>query len=80
MSFETSCDDYPKIFYYSKGVWAPRRIANPDYFEEKNPYQLTDIVALGLRLAFGHWKLNTCRIRALDDVFWRDIRQHSYHE
>lgn len=27
-----------------KGVWAPRKIANPDYFEDAHPSKFTKIV------------------------------------
>lgn len=30
-----------------QGVWKPRQIDNPDYFEEKTPYKMTPIVAAG---------------------------------
>ncbi|KAJ9601027.1 hypothetical protein L9F63_000762 [Diploptera punctata] len=33
-----------------KGKWKPRRIANPDFFEDKEPYKMTDIAAVGLEL------------------------------
>ncbi|KAH9489037.1 hypothetical protein Btru_039681 [Bulinus truncatus] len=33
-----------------KGEWKPRTISNPDYFEDKNPYQMTPIEAVGLEL------------------------------
>jgi calnexin len=33
-----------------KGKWKPRRIPNPDFFEDKNPFQMTAIAAIGLEL------------------------------
>jgi len=33
-----------------KGKWKPRRIPNPDFFEDKNPFKMTDIAAVGLEL------------------------------
>uniref|UniRef100_A0A2C9K0D1 Calnexin n=2 Tax=Biomphalaria glabrata TaxID=6526 RepID=A0A2C9K0D1_BIOGL len=33
-----------------KGEWKPRTIANPDYFEDKTPYKMTPIEAIGLEL------------------------------
>jgi len=33
-----------------KGKWAPRKIQNPDYFEDKEPYKMTPIAAVGLEL------------------------------
>ncbi|PSN40860.1 Calnexin [Blattella germanica] len=33
-----------------KGKWRPRRIPNPDYFEDKEPFKMTDIAAVGLEL------------------------------
>jgi calnexin len=33
-----------------QGVWEPRKIANPDYFEESHPYKLTPIGSLALEL------------------------------
>jgi len=32
------------------GVWAPKRIANPDYFEDKEPYKMTPIGAVAFEL------------------------------
>ncbi|KAL5970025.1 Calnexin [Taenia solium] len=32
------------------GIWKPRKIPNPDYFEDKHPYRMTPIRALGLEL------------------------------
>jgi len=28
-----------------KGIWKPRMIPNPDYFEDKQPYKMTPIVS-----------------------------------
>eukprot|EP00493_Phyllostaurus_siculus_P022406 UN22738 len=33
-----------------KGKWKPRNIPNPDFFEDKEPYKMTSIAALGLEL------------------------------
>ncbi|XP_075235063.1 calnexin 99A [Lycorma delicatula] len=33
-----------------QGKWAPRRIPNPDYFEDRDPFRMTSIVAVGLEL------------------------------
>lgn len=33
-----------------KGKWAPRRMSNPDFFEDKEPYKMTSIDALALEL------------------------------
>ncbi|XP_074651742.1 calnexin-like isoform X2 [Tubulanus polymorphus] len=33
-----------------KGKWAPRMIPNPDYFDDKNPFRMTTIKAVGLEL------------------------------
>lgn len=33
-----------------KGKWKPRKIPNPDYFEDKEPYKMTSIGAIGLEL------------------------------
>ncbi|XP_021940571.1 calnexin-like isoform X2 [Zootermopsis nevadensis] len=33
-----------------KGRWNPRRIPNPDFFEDKDPFRMTDIAAVGLEL------------------------------
>lgn len=33
-----------------QGVWKPRRISNPDYFEDKKPYFMMPIGAIGLEL------------------------------
>lgn len=35
---------------FSKGKWEPRKIPNPDYFEEDHPYKLTPIGSLALEL------------------------------
>ena len=28
-----------------QGVWSPKQLANPEYFEDSNPYQMTKILA-----------------------------------
>lgn len=33
-----------------KGVWKPRKILNPDYFEDLQPFRMTPFKALGLEL------------------------------
>lgn len=33
-----------------KGIWEPKKIANPDYFEDKNPANLEPIGALGFEI------------------------------
>lgn len=33
-----------------KGIWKPRKIDNPDYFEDKEPFKMTPIAAVGLEL------------------------------
>lgn len=33
-----------------QGRWKPRRILNPDYFEDKHPFRMTSIVAVGFEL------------------------------
>lgn len=33
-----------------KGVWKPRKIDNPDYFEDLQPFRMTPVRALGLEL------------------------------
>ncbi|KAL5112935.1 Calnexin [Taenia crassiceps] len=32
------------------GIWKPKKIPNPDYFEDKQPYRMTPVRALGLEL------------------------------
>lgn len=33
-----------------KGVWKPRKINNPDYFEDLQPFRMTPFKAVGLEL------------------------------
>jgi len=33
-----------------KGLWKPKQIANPNYFEDKEPYKMMPIAALGLEV------------------------------
>lgn len=33
-----------------KGKWKPQRIPNPDFFEDTDPFRMTDIAAVGLEL------------------------------
>lgn len=33
-----------------KGKWQPKKIKNPDYFEDKDPFKMTPIAALGFEL------------------------------
>lgn len=28
-----------------QGIWKPRKIDNPDYFEDKEPFKMTSIVS-----------------------------------
>lgn len=46
-SFETS---QKRSFRSRKGAWKPRKISNPDYFEDLQPFKMTPIKALGLEL------------------------------
>lgn len=29
-----------------QGIWKPQKIANPDYFEDKEPFKMTSIVSI----------------------------------
>lgn len=40
-----TCFSFP-----TKGIWSPRKIPNPDYFEDPHPFQMTPIGAVGLEL------------------------------
>lgn len=33
-----------------QGKWAPRKIPNPDFFEDKNPFKMATIAAIGIEL------------------------------
>lgn len=33
-----------------KGVWAPRQVANPAYFEDKTPSDFTKLAGIGIEL------------------------------
>lgn len=33
-----------------QGKWAPRKISNPDFFEDKHPFKMTTIAAIGIEL------------------------------
>uniref|UniRef100_UPI0025419372 calnexin-like n=1 Tax=Euleptes europaea TaxID=460621 RepID=UPI0025419372 len=33
-----------------QGIWTPQKIPNPDYFEDPNPFQMTQVSAIGLEL------------------------------
>lgn len=33
-----------------QGVWKPRKIANPDFFEDQHPFRMSAISAVGLEL------------------------------
>merc|ERR1712136_524770 len=45
-----------------KGKWGPRRIPNPDFFEDKNPFAMSPIGAVGLEL----WSMS-------DNIFFDNI-------
>jgi len=45
-----------------KGKWRPRRIPNPDFFEDKNPFTMSPIGAVGLEL----WSMS-------DNIFFDNI-------
>lgn len=34
-----------KLINVLQGIWKPRKIANPDYFEDKEPFKMTSIVS-----------------------------------
>lgn len=38
------------VFGLWQGVWKPRKIANPDYFEDLHPFRMTTFSAVGLEL------------------------------
>lgn len=43
------------IFYFiiafsPKGSWKPRKVMNPEYFEDQQPFKMTPIKAVGLEL------------------------------
>lgn len=37
-------------YFFFQGIWSPRKIPNPDYFEDDHPFLLTSFRALGLEL------------------------------
>ena len=40
------CDKWnTKLINVLQGIWKPRKIANPDYFEDKEPFKMTSIVS-----------------------------------
>uniref|UniRef100_A0A672TDN7 Calnexin n=1 Tax=Sinocyclocheilus grahami TaxID=75366 RepID=A0A672TDN7_SINGR len=43
-------DERPKIQDPDAGVWKPRKIPNPDFFEDLHPFRMTPISAVGLEL------------------------------
>ena len=45
-----------------KGKWAPRKIPNPDYFEDATPYKMTPFNAVGFEL----WTLS-------NDIYFDNI-------
>ena len=45
-----------------KGKWAPRKIPNPDYFEDAAPYKMTPFNAVGFEL----WTLS-------NDIYFDNI-------
>ncbi|KMZ09451.1 LOW QUALITY PROTEIN: calnexin [Drosophila simulans] len=45
-----------------QGKWAPRKIANPDFFEDLKPFQMTPISAVGLEL----WSMSS-------DIFFDNL-------
>jgi len=44
------------------GKWAPRKIANPEYFDDATPHKMMPIGAIGLEL----WTLS-------DDIYFDNI-------
>ncbi|MBN3290689.1 CALX protein, partial [Polypterus senegalus] len=38
------------FFVPEQGIWKPRKIPNPDYFEDDNPFGMTPFSAVGLEL------------------------------
>ena len=63
-----------------KGEWAPRKIANPDYFEDLTPVKsLEKIVGQALPSYFARahqFQIGWCWYRALDHDGEYPFRQH----
>ena len=38
------------FLFAPQGIWKPRRIPNPNHFEDKNPFKMTPIAAVGFEL------------------------------
>ena len=38
------------IYLLFQGKWKPRKIPNPDYFHDPNPYKMTSIGGIGIEL------------------------------
>lgn len=36
--------------FFVQGIWKPRKIPNPHYFEDLNPFRMTSFSAIGLEL------------------------------
>ena len=47
----------PVVSVYLQGKWSPRKIANPDYFEDKSPFKMTPIVCRISMAAFWREEL-----------------------
>ena len=39
-------DIYAFTLMLTQGIWTAKTIANPDYFEDKEPYKMSPIVSL----------------------------------
>lgn len=38
------------MLFFSKGVWKPHKIINPEFFEDLQPFRMMPIKALGMEL------------------------------
>jgi len=37
-----------------QGIWKPRKIENPDFFEDKEPFKMTPIVSMKNKILYCH--------------------------
>lgn len=52
-----------------KGVWAPRKIANPDFFEDKTPSNFEPMAGIGIEL----WTMQ-------EEILFDNVSQHANDE
>lgn len=45
-----------------QGIWKPRKIENPDFFEDKEPFKMTPIVSMKNKILYCYSSTDYCKL------------------